>query len=407
MSGTGIKRDIKSLLVTGCCGFIGANFVNHFRKRHPDVFLVNVDILDYCANVKNIEEPETDKYMFVKGDIGNTDLMTSLFALHQFDAVINFAANSHVDNSFGNSLVFTQNNVLGTHSLLEVVRNYHDGNIPARPGANPAQQGHAAGKAKNKLSLFYHISTDEVYGEVRDDRRRGEEDVLYPTNPYSATKAAAEFIVGSYLRSFDLPIIITRGNNVYGPYQFPEKVIPRFVWQLANNVPVTLHGTGEARRTFIHVDDVVTAVEAVLFGGIIGEIYNIGCEDEFSVIAVARKLVRLMKRPDGHAPDTATAAATPDTVPAGGSSAAKVEGDERDDTALDTALYARWINAVEDRAFNDFRYHIDIGKLLDLGWVPQVAFEGPQGLGACVKWYVEKAFDRNEPHWPLSMIPLK
>ena len=191
-------RPLRRLLVTGGCGFIGSNFINHFSRTYPDVHVYNLDKLDYCANEKSIEVREGSNYTFIRGNICNTDLVMHIYQTYDIDTVIHFAAQSHVDNSFGNSMTFTQNNVLGTHNLLECARVY------------------------GKLGKFIHVSTDEVYGEV--DRSQTENGVLNPTNPYAATKAAAEFIVKSYHISFGIPCIITRGNNVYGPYQYPAKV---------------------------------------------------------------------------------------------------------------------------------------------------------------------------------------
>jgi dTDP-glucose 4,6-dehydratase len=196
-----------NILITGGCGFIGSNFINHYKNKYPDIKIINFDKLDYCSNSEDINH---DKLIIA--DLNNKDILLKILNENEIDTVIHFAAQTHVDNSFGNSLNFTIDNILGTHSLLECCRIY------------------------GKINRFIHISTDEVYGEV-DINHNGctEESLLNPTNPYAATKAGTEFIVNSYYYSFKLPVIITRSNNVYGKRQYPEKLIPKFILQLLNN----------------------------------------------------------------------------------------------------------------------------------------------------------------------------
>jgi dTDP-glucose 4,6-dehydratase len=240
--------------------------------------------------------------------------------------VIHFAAQTHVDNSFGNSLEFTIDNILGTHTLLECCRVY------------------------NKIKRFIHISTDEVYGEVDIDHKGcSEKSLLNPTNPYAATKAGAEFIVRSYYYSFNMPVIITRGNNVYGPRQYPEKLIPKFINQLLNNEKCTIHGVGETRRNFIYVDDVAKAVEIILQKGIVNNIYNIGTNNEYSVSEIADKLIKYLKPND------------------------KVED---------------WIQYVTDRNFNDYRYAIESKELRNLGWQEETGFD--KGFEHTIEWFKKK-----------------
>jgi UDP-glucose 4,6-dehydratase len=217
-------------------------------------------------------------------------------------------------------MTFTKNNVLGTHNLLECARVY------------------------NKIEKFIHVSTDEVYGEVTDSQ--AEHATLNPTNPYAATKAAAEFIVKSYMLSFGLPCIITRGNNVYGRYQYPEKVIPRFIMLLTRGQNMTIQGTGKNTRTFIHALDVASAFATIVDKGIIGEIYNIGCRDEYSVKEIAARTVAII-HPGASVED--------------------------------------FITYVPDRDFNDLRYDIDSDKLKSLGWEQKVSFD--EGLLDTVRWY--------------------
>jgi dTDP-glucose 4,6-dehydratase len=240
-----------------------------------------------------------------------------MLASYQIDIVIHFAAQSHVQNSFNDSLQYTKDNILGTHTLLECCRIY------------------------GKIQRFIHISTDEVYGESmlgEDEDKKTENSVLCPTNPYAATKASAELIAKSYYHSFKMPIIITRGNNVYGANQYPEKLIPRFIQLLQNNEPVTIQGDGTNIRAFLHVYDVCTAIELILETGVIGEIYNIGSDnnDEYTVLQIAQILIKLIKN---------------------------------------TEDYEKWITYCEDRPFNDKRYYIDNEKLKKMGWKINISFE--------------------------------
>jgi len=310
---------MRNILVTGGCGFIGSNFINYMIKNYTDVFIVNIDRLDYCADVNNVKYKE--RYQLVVSDLNNYSIVSKILTDYNIEYVVHFAAQSHVDNSFGNSIQFTKDNVLGTHTLLECVRVY------------------------GKLKRFVHISTDEVYGEV-DTEHKGcnEKSLLNPTNPYAATKAAAEFLVRSYYHSFKLPVIITRGNNVYGPRQYPEKLIPRFITKLFHGEKCPIHGKGETRRNFIYVDDVSRAVDTILNKGVINEIYNIGSNDEYSVKDVLDILIKEMRV-------------------------------EREDV----------FEYVEDRAFNDFRYCVDSSKLESLGWKKEVSFL--EGIRKTIAWY--------------------
>jgi dTDP-glucose 4,6-dehydratase len=314
---------MKNLLVTGGCGFIGSNFINYMLDTYTDINIVNIDRLDYCADMNNVYHKE--RYKLVVTDLNNSVTLKNVLESYNIDSIVHFAAQSHVDNSFGNSIQFTKDNVLGTHTLLECCRVY------------------------GKIKKFVHISTDEVYGEV-DNNHQGcnEKSLLNPTNPYAATKAAAEFLVKSYYHSFKLPIVITRGNNVYGPRQFPEKLIPRFITKLLNNEKCPIHGQGKTRRNFIYVGDVSKAVDVILRKGEINEIYNIGSDDEYSVIEVLNKLLK------------------------------ELNIDNKDVSEF-----------VEDRAFNDFRYCIDSSKLELLGWKKTISFE--DGLKETIMWYKQKS----------------
>lgn len=314
----------RNILITGGAGFIASHVVILMVKKYPQYKIVNFDKLDYCACLANLQEVDRYRnYKFIKGNICSSDLVTYALREEEIDTIIHFAAQTHVDNSFGNSFTFTHNNIMGTHVLLESAKNL------------------------GTVRRFIHVSTDEVYGEGEHDQQPMFEDhVLEPTNPYAATKAGAEFIAKAYRRSFGLPLIITRGNNVYGPHQFPEKMIPKFINQLMRGKPVTIHGDGGNTRNFLYVEDVARAFDCILHRGEVGNIYNVGGTNELSVLTVAKSLIKLM-------------------------------GMEKDEEKL--------ITYVEDRAFNDLRYTVDTTKLKNLGWVEEM--EWTEGLLATVEWY--------------------
>lgn len=312
----------KNILVTGVAGFIGAAVLIKLVKDYPEYNIIGIDKLSYCSSTRNFEEVKNySNFIYIKGDITNLDFIYFIFGRYQIDTVLHFAAYSHVDQSFGNSIIFTQNNVIGTHVLLEVSKNYN-------------------------ISLFLHVSTDEVYGNQAHNKS-DEQSLLDPTNPYAATKAAAEHIVKSYYNSFKLPVIITRGNNVYGPKQYPEKVIPKFILRLQQNLKCGIHGKGQQMRSFMYIDDVVNAFDTILHKGKIGEIYNIGCSKEYSILSVAQKLIYNLKK---------------------------------------TENYDEWITYTEDRCFNDQRYFITNSKLTQLGWKRQIDFK--DGLQKTIDWYI-------------------
>jgi dTDP-glucose 4,6-dehydratase len=293
-----------NILVTGGCGFIGSNFINYLLASNSNIQIVNLDCLNYCASESNVAA--SPRYRFVKGNITSKDLVSHILEEYTIDTIVHFAAQSHVDNSFDNSLQYTVDNVLGTHTLLQAAKEY------------------------GRLARFLHFSTDEVYGEVdRDHPGCHEKSLLNPTNPYAATKAAAEFIVRSYFHSFKLPTIIVRCNNVYGPNQYPEKLIPKFIKLLREGKNLTIHGTGETRRNFIWAEDVARATCVILEKGDVNEIYNIGTDSEFSVLDVASLLVKHMT----------------------------TDGDLQNHVTF-----------VPDRPFNDFRYSVDSSRLRELGW---------------------------------------
>jgi UDP-glucose 4,6-dehydratase len=323
---------MKNLLVTGGCGFIGSNYINYIFEKYNDFNIINIDAMYYCASENNIDcnVRNSERYTLIKGNLCSYDLVYHVIVSYKIDYVIHFAAQSHVQNSFEDALQYTKDNVFGTHNLLEAARKY------------------------GKVKKFIHVSTDEVYGESmieHHETKKTEESILCPTNPYAATKASAELIAQSYYYSFNMPIIITRGNNVYGPNQYPEKIIPRFIKLLNENNKVTIQGDGSNVRAFIHVDDVVKAFDIILEKGVIGEIYNIGSDDneEYTVKYVAEMLIKKIKKMDN---------------------------------------YDDYIEYITDRPFNDKRYYISNQKIKNLGWDITENFD--EGINKLIKTYENK-----------------
>ena len=313
------------IMVTGGAGFIASHIVLQLCEKYPQYKVITFDKLDYCSSLRNLDAVKSfPNHKFVKGNLLSADLIKYVIETEHVDTIIHAAAQTHVDNSFGNSFAFTENNVMGTHVLAETA------------------------KSCGCIKRFIHVSTDEVYGSSYEgEERHVEADALEPTNPYAATKAAAENIIKSYYRSFKLPVIITRGNNVFGPHQYPEKVIPKFIRRLVNGQKCCIHGDGSNTRHFIYVGDVASAFLTILHKGVDGETYNVGCETEFSNLEVAKKLVRAL-RPYAADP-------------------------------LDH------IEFVRDRNFNDVRYYINSNKLHQLGWEEKMSFE--EGLQRTIDWY--------------------
>lgn len=309
----------RNILLTGGAGFIGRAVLEHLLSKYPEYAIVCLDKMDYCSSNLSDLIGRHSNLIVERGDILDENLVKKVFSLYNIETVMHFAAQSHVDNSFGNSLEFTRNNVLGTHVLLETSK-------------------------KAQVKRFIHVSTDEVYGLCSDSSESATENntMLEPTNPYAASKAGAEFLVKAYQRSFGLPVIITRGNNVYGPGQFPEKLIPKFISRLSRGLPCCLHGDGSQLRSFLFIDDVVCAFDRILHHGSVGSIYNIGTQEEISVKDVAHIL---MEKMNVHLP----------------------------------------VETVADRNFNDMRYNISSSALGSLGWTPLVPFA--QGVEKTIDWY--------------------
>ena len=325
-----------AILVTGGCGFIGSNYINAllrtklFNGKEFD-YVINIDKLDYCSAEDNVDVGDAEaKYIFVKGSVCDKELVQSIFEKYNIEYVVHFAAQTHVDNSFDNSIHYTIDNILGTHQLLECCRLYGRGNI----------------------KRFIHMSTDEVYGELSTIHCKDSDEtaLLNPTNPYAATKAGAEFIVRSYYYSYNIPIVIIRCNNVYGERQYPEKIIPKFITLLQENKKLTIHGTGLTRRNFIYIDDVVRAIDIIVAEGVDNNVYNIGSTDEYNVLEIATILLHQMKG--------------------------------------DVEKIEDWVEYTKDRNFNDFRYAIDTTKLNAIGWKKSVHFH--DGIQKTVEWYCKK-----------------
>jgi dTDP-glucose 4,6-dehydratase len=306
------------ILVTGGAGFIGSNFVRHVLTAHPDDAVVNFDKLTYAGNLENLRDVETDpRYRFVRGDIG--DRAQVLEAMEGVDAVVHFAAETHVDRSNAGAAEFLSTNVTGTFTLLEAAREL-------------------------KVARFVAIGTDEVYGSIAKGAAR-ELDPLNPSNPYSASKAAADLLARAYWTTHRLPVIVTRSSNNFGPYQYPEKVIPLFITNAIEDKPLPLYGDGKNVRDWLYVLDNCAAIDLVLRKGKEGEIYNIGGSHEVENIVLTRQVLHLVGKPE------------------------------------------TLIMPVVDRPGHDRRYALDSGKAHGLGWKPTHTF--PKALEATVSWYKE------------------
>ena len=317
------------ILVTGGLGFIGSNFIRYILSKHPDYKIVNVDKIGVGANPANLKDLEDEKtYKFIKGNICNPKLIDKV--VKGVDAIVNIAAETHVDRSIRDPITFIQNNTIGTLNLLEAVRKH------------------------NREARLVHVSTDEVYGEATKGSFK-ETSPLKPSNPYSASKAAADMFVIAYRKTYQLNTVITRCTNNFGPYQFPEKLIPKTIIRALKNMPVPVYGSGENIRDWIYVLDHCEAINLILEKGRPGEIYNISAGNEKTNIEVIRKILRTLGKPEGL------------------------------------------ISFVEDRPGHDIRYSLDSSKIrTELGWKPKFSFE--EALESTVNWYKE-----NEWWWkPLA-----
>jgi dTDP-glucose 4,6-dehydratase len=317
-----VSRSLKRLLVAGAAGFIGSNFVRHVRRTRPDVEVTVLDKLTYAGNLANLVDFEGQPgYRFVHGDICDADLVNSLAA--QVDAIVNFAAETHVDRSLMDPFAFIETDVRGTAVLCEAAR-------------------------KHEHEVFLLVSTDEVYGEVRAGRS-AENDAFRPRSPYSASKAGAEHIAQAYAVSFGLPLLVTRGSNNYGPYQYPEKLIPVLITNAIDDMRLPLYNDGSAVRDYIYVEDHCRAIDQVLHEAPLGGVYNVGTAAESTGLQVAEAVLDIMGKPRSL------------------------------------------IEFVADRPGHDYRYALDISAITALGWEPQVTFA--EGLERTVRWY------QDHPEW--------
>jgi dTDP-glucose 4,6-dehydratase len=327
--------NAKTLLITGGAGFIGSHVVRLFINQYPEYQIINIDKLTYAGNLENLKDIENKKnYTFVKGDICDEKLVDSLFQKYNFDGVIHLAAESHVDRSILNPMEFIQTNVIGTVTLLNVAKKYwKDG--------------------KNKL--FYHISTDEVYGSLENQNDYFTETTAYdPRSPYSAAKASSDHFVRAYFNTFNLPVVISNCSNNYGPNQFPEKLIPLMINNIQKEKPLPIYGKGENIRDWLYVVDHAKAIDKIFHKGKVGETYNIGGNNEWKNIDLVKLLCKIVDKKLGKPQGTSE----------------------------------KLITFVKDRAGHDLRYAIDSSKIQkQLGWKPEVNFE--QGLELTVDWYLQ------------------
>jgi len=308
----------RKIIVTGGAGFIGCNFVRHMLGAHPELEIVNLDKLTYAGSLDNLQDVlEHPRHRFVQGDIGDGATVRRL--LPGVDAIVNFAAESHVDRSIEHPSAFVETNVLGTQVLLEAAK-------------------------EGGVKRFLQISTDEVYGSLGSEGYFTEATPLAPNSPYSASKASADLMVRAYHETYGLPTLITRCSNNYGPYQNPEKLIPHFITRALRGEPLPVYGDGENVRDWLHVEDHCRAVDAVLYAGRVGEVYNVGGDNEWRNIDITRLILEILDKPESL------------------------------------------ITYVQDRLGHDRRYAIDAAKIrAELGWSPKHSFE--EGLRATVAWY--------------------
>jgi dTDP-glucose 4,6-dehydratase len=313
---------MKRILVTGGAGFIGSNYINHILKERDDYFIVNLDKLTYAGNLENLKESENNpNYCFVKGDITNSELVEYLFKKYEIKYVINFAAESHVDRSILGSEIFYRTNVIGTNVLLETAR-------------------------RHEVQKFLQISTDEVYGSLGDEGLFTELTNLSPNSPYSSSKAAADMMALAFYHTYGMPVLVTRCSNNYGPFQFPEKLIPLMIINALNNKNLPVYGDGMNVRDWIYVIDHNKAVDLVFEKGKSGEVYNIGANNEMPNIDIIKLILQILGKPE------------------------------------------TLIHYVKDRPGHDRRYAIDASKIEnELGWKPSFNFE--TAIDYTIKWYLE------------------
>ncbi|MFC2107588.1 dTDP-glucose 4,6-dehydratase [Bacteroidota bacterium] len=325
---------MKKILITGGAGFIGCHVIKHFVNKYPDYHIYNLDKLTYAGNLENLKDVENmPNYSFLKADIVNDKEMIKLFEEHKFDGVIHLAAESHVDRSITNPTEFIFTNIVGTVNLLNAAKHIWKDDFEGKK--------------------FYHISTDEVYGSLGDTGLFVEETSYDPRSPYSASKASSDHLVRAYFHTFNIPVVLSNCSNNYGPYQFPEKLIPLFIYNIQNNKALPVYGKGENVRDWLWVEDHAAAIDLIFHEGKTGDTYNIGGNNEWQNIELIKLLCKIMDN--------------------------KLDRKEGESEKL--------ITYVKDRAGHDLRYAIDSSKLQnELGWKPSLQFE--EGLEKTVDWYL-------------------
>ncbi|MAV70839.1 MAG: dTDP-glucose 4,6-dehydratase [Candidatus Marinimicrobia bacterium] len=326
-----------NILVTGGCGFIGSNFIKYYLDKYKNLNIINLDKLTYAGNIMNLEGVSNSDYTFVNGDICDANLVESLFKKYKFHTLVNFAAESHVDRSIDGPAAFINTNVLGTLNLLEQARKFYNSN------------------RISKNFRFIHISTDEVYGSLGRDGKFSEISRFNPNSPYSASKASSDHLVKAWYRTFGLPTLITNCSNNYGPFQFPEKLIPLTIINCLENKKLPIYGTGQNVRDWLYVKDHCAAIEKVIKKGSVGETYNIGGLNEIKNIDIVKRICRILDK----------------TIPNSNGSS-----------------YQELVTYVEDRPGHDHRYAVDINKIKNnLGWSPEESFD--TGIKKTIEWYLE------------------